>query len=84
MVSFEGAVIASAAGLDVDMNRCFKMEHGRFNGTLDWGGMNTEIVSARKTRPHEHRLRLYRGSKSPPARVRLQCETRVRYIPNQP
>jgi uncharacterized protein len=25
-----------------------KMEHGRFNGTLHWGGMNTEIISARK------------------------------------
>jgi hypothetical protein len=26
------------------------MEHGRFAGTLHWGGMNTEIVSARKAR----------------------------------
>jgi hypothetical protein len=26
------------------------MEHGRFNGTLHWGGMNTEIISARKPR----------------------------------
>ena len=25
-----------------------KMEHGRFSGTLHWGGMNTEIISARK------------------------------------
>jgi hypothetical protein len=32
------------------MDRCLKMEHGRFNGTLHWGGMNTEIISARKPR----------------------------------
>jgi hypothetical protein len=24
------------------------MEHGRFDGTLHWGGMNTEVISARK------------------------------------
>ena len=32
------------------MDRCLKMEHGRFNGTLHWGGMNTEIISAKKAR----------------------------------
>jgi predicted CoA-binding protein len=48
IISFEAAEIASAAGLDVVMDRCLKMEHGRFNGTLHWGGMNTEIISARK------------------------------------
>ena len=47
-VNFEAAEIATAAGLDVVMDRCLKMEHGRFNGTLHWGGMNTEIISARK------------------------------------
>jgi predicted CoA-binding protein len=48
IVSFEAAELAAAAGLDVVMDRCLKMEHGRFNGTLHWGGMNTEIISARK------------------------------------
>jgi predicted CoA-binding protein len=50
IVSFEAAAIAEAAGLDVVMDRCVKMEHGRFDGTLHWGGMNTEIISARKAR----------------------------------
>jgi predicted CoA-binding protein len=48
IVNFEAAAMATAAGLDVVMDRCLKMEHGRFNGTLHWGGMNTEILSARK------------------------------------
>jgi uncharacterized protein len=52
IVSFEAAEIATAAGLGVVMDRCLKMEHGRFNGTLHWGGMNTEIISARKGRLH--------------------------------
>jgi hypothetical protein len=48
IVNFEAAELAATAGLDVVMDRCVKMEHGRFNGTLHWGGMNTEIVSAKK------------------------------------
>lgn len=44
------AELAASAGLDVVMDRCVKMEHGRFHGTLHWGGMNTEIISARKAR----------------------------------
>lgn len=41
---------AEAAGLQVVMDRCVKMEHGRYNGSLHWVGMNTEIISARKAR----------------------------------
>jgi len=48
IISLEAGELAAAAGLDVVMDRCVKMEHGRFNGTLHWGGMNTEIISARK------------------------------------
>jgi predicted CoA-binding protein len=50
IVSVDAAELALAAGLDVVMDKCVKMEHGRFAGTLHWGGMNTEIVSARKAR----------------------------------
>lgn len=41
---------AAQAGLEVVLDKCVKMEHGRWGGTLAWGGMNTEIVSARKAR----------------------------------
>jgi hypothetical protein len=37
-------------GLAVVLDRCVKMEHGRYCGRLHWGGMNTEIISARKAR----------------------------------
>jgi predicted CoA-binding protein len=50
IVSVEAAELALGAELAVVMDKCIKMEHGRFAGTLHWGGMNTEIVSARKAR----------------------------------
>jgi predicted CoA-binding protein len=46
----EAAERAAAAGLTVVLDKCIKMEHGRFAGTLHWGGMNTELLSARKQR----------------------------------
>ncbi len=50
IVSVEAAEIAAAAGLDVVMDRCIKMEHGRYNGSMHWVGMNTGIVTARRAR----------------------------------
>lgn len=44
----EAADAALAAGLHVVMDRCIKMEHGRFGGMLHWAGMNTEVISARR------------------------------------
>lgn len=48
VVNFEAARIAEAAGLRVIMDRCVKIEHGRYSGSLHWVGMNTEILSARR------------------------------------
>ncbi len=42
------AARAEAAGLTVVMNRCPKIEYGRFSGELGWGGINTGIISARR------------------------------------
>jgi len=44
----EAAQLASAAGLDVVMDRCVKIEHARILGGLNWAGVNTGIVSARR------------------------------------
>jgi predicted CoA-binding protein len=50
LVNFEAAELATRASLAVVLDRCVKMEHGRYFGRLHWGGMNTEIISARKAR----------------------------------
>ena len=44
----EAAKIALDAGLDVVMNRCVKIEHARILGGLNWAGVNTGVVSARR------------------------------------
>ena len=48
VISPEAAAIAEAGGLQVVMDRCVKMEHGRYNGSLHWVGMNTELITAKK------------------------------------
>jgi hypothetical protein len=44
----EAARIATGAGLDVVADRCVKIEHARIMGGLNWAGVNTGIVSARR------------------------------------
>jgi predicted CoA-binding protein len=39
---------ARAAGLDVVMDRCMKIEHARFFGGLNTIGMNTGVLTARR------------------------------------
>jgi uncharacterized protein len=42
------ASLAAAAGLDVVMDRCVKIEHARLFGGLNWAGVNTGVISARR------------------------------------
>jgi predicted CoA-binding protein len=42
------AALAAAAGLEVVMDRCVKIEHARLFGGLHWAGVNTGVVSARR------------------------------------
>ena len=44
----EAARIATDAGLDVVMDRCVKIEHARILGGLNWAGVNTGVISARR------------------------------------
>ena len=46
--NLEAARLASEAGLEVVMNRCIKIEHGRLFGGLNWAGVNTGVISARR------------------------------------
>jgi predicted CoA-binding protein len=48
VVSEEARAIAEAAGLTVVMDRCPKIEHGRFSGELGWMGVNRKVIDNRK------------------------------------
>jgi predicted CoA-binding protein len=46
----DAAAKARQAGLDTVMDRCVKIEHGRLFGGLNWVGVNTHIISAKRPR----------------------------------
>lgn len=48
IVNDDAAQRGSAAGLDVVMNRCVKIEHARILGGLNWAGVNTGVISSRR------------------------------------
>ncbi|MDP1804765.1 MAG: CoA-binding protein [Acidimicrobiales bacterium] len=45
------AARAEAAGLEVVMDRCLKVEHARFHGGLHIAGFDTGVISSRRRRP---------------------------------
>ena len=44
------ATQARAAGLAAVLDRCVKIEHGRLFGGLNWIGVNTKVISAKRPR----------------------------------
>jgi predicted CoA-binding protein len=44
------ATKARAAGLAAVLDRCVKIEHGRLFGGLNWIGVNTKVISAKRPR----------------------------------
>lgn len=48
LVNTAAADTAIEAGLIAVVDKCIKMEHGRFGGALHWAGINTEIISAQR------------------------------------
>ena len=49
------AEIGEAAGLEVVMNRCPKIEYGRLGGELSWSGVNSGIIRNRPSQPPTNR-----------------------------
>lgn len=48
IVSHEAERLAREAGFAVVMDRCPKIEHGRFSGEIGWMGINRRVIDNRK------------------------------------
>ncbi|HJR57094.1 MAG TPA: CoA-binding protein [Rhizomicrobium sp.] len=48
VISAEAEKIGQDAGLTVIMDRCPKIEHGRFSGEMGWLGINRKVIDNRK------------------------------------
>src|ERR1700726_1187394 len=58
----EAAAVAEAAGIEVIMNRCPKIEFGRLAGELSWSGVNSAIIQNRA--PQAPRPRSVKGGRA--------------------
>ena len=48
VINHAAAEKARKAGLEVVMDRCVKIEHGRLFGGLNWAGVNTKVISSKR------------------------------------
>jgi uncharacterized protein len=51
VLNHEADALVRAAGLDSVMDRCVKIEHARLFGGLNWVGVDTGVISARRPLP---------------------------------
>jgi O-acetylhomoserine (thiol)-lyase len=71
----EAAARAEAAGIEVIMNRCPKIEFGRLGGELSWSGVNSGII--RNRAPEAPTERKAKPRALPSANVSYGFETRA-------
>lgn len=50
VINAEAKQLAEQAGLEVVLDRCVKIEHARLFGGLNWIGVNTKVISAKRPR----------------------------------
>ena len=50
VANLEADRLARGHGLDTVMDRCVKIEHARLFGGLNWAGVDTQVISARRPR----------------------------------
>ena len=48
VVNLDADHLAREHGLDSVLDRCLKIEHGRLFGGLNWAGVNTRVISAKR------------------------------------
>jgi len=50
VANLEADLLAREHGLDTVMDRCVKIEHARLFGGLNWAGVDTQVISAKRPR----------------------------------
>lgn len=50
VINEDAAAQGEALGLTVIMDRCMKIEYGRLSGELGFSGVNTRVITSRRTR----------------------------------
>jgi predicted CoA-binding protein len=48
IINMEADALVRAAGMESVMDRCVKIEHARLFGGLNWAGVNTKVISAKR------------------------------------
>src|SRR5712671_6597547 len=71
----EAAALAEAAGIEIIMNRCPKIEFGRLAGELSWSGVNSAIIQNRA--PQAPRPRHAKERPAPSHNLTYGFETRA-------
>ena len=78
----EAAAKGEAAGIEVIMNRCPKIEFGRLGGELSWSGVNSGIIRNRASQaPTDRRAK---PRELPPTNIEYGFETRAVHAGAQP